>query len=104
MNPGNPHDPRDPSLRGDADGGKACPPPGQPGHGCTAVLRRQQARIVESRPAGRYTDAFELICWDCGDHPYLDYSEVSSRLQRLRGPYTMGAGLAAYERHIGLAG
>jgi hypothetical protein len=22
---------------------------------------------------GGYTDVFELICGECGDHPYLDY-------------------------------
>jgi hypothetical protein len=38
----------------------------------------------------------------CGDHPYLDYREVSPRLQQIRGPYTMEAGLAAYEAHLGL--
>jgi hypothetical protein len=39
---------------------------------------------------------FELICGDCGDHLYLDYSsEVPARLQRLRGPRTIRAALAA---------
>lgn len=52
---------------------------------------------------GGYTAAFEVICGDCGDHPYLDYSQISLRLQRIRGPYTMAAGLAAYEQHLGLA-
>jgi hypothetical protein len=75
---------------------------GQPGHGCTASLRRQPARIVEGRMGGGYTDAFELICCQCGDHSYLDYSEISPRLQRIRGPYTMEAGLAAYEKYLGL--
>jgi len=78
------------------------PLPGQPGHGCTTSLRRQPARIVEGRMEGGYTDAFELICCECGDHPYLGYSEISPRLQRIRGPYTMEAGLAAYDRHLGL--
>ena len=49
----------------------------QPGDGWTAVLRRQPARMVEGRPEGGYTDLFEIICCDCGDHPYLDYCEVS---------------------------
>jgi hypothetical protein len=49
---------------------------------------------------GRYTDVFELICPSCGDHPYLDHSEVPLRLQRLRGPYPLGAGVAAYEEHL----
>jgi hypothetical protein len=46
---------------------------------------------------------FELICGDCGDHLYLDYSEVPARLQRLRGPRDIRAALAAYDRHLGLA-
>jgi hypothetical protein len=53
---------------------------------------------------GGYTDKFELICPSCGDHPYLDYSEVAPRLQWLRGPRTLEAGLAAYAKHLGLDG
>ena len=59
----------------------------QPRHGRTTVLRRQPARIVEGQPEGGYTNAFGIICCDCGDHPDLDYSEVSPGLQRIRGPY-----------------
>ena len=81
--------------------GDAVLPVGQFGHGLTASLRRQPARRVEGRVEGGYTGAFELICADCGDHLYLDYSEVSPRLRRIRGPYTMQAGLAAYEEHLG---
>jgi len=51
---------------------------------------------------GGYTEAFELICCDCGDDPYLDYSQISFRLQQIRGPYTMRAGIAAYKQHLGL--
>ena len=51
--------------------------------------------------AGGDTGAFELICGQCGDHPYLDYSEIPPRLQQIRGPYTLEAGLAAYENHLG---
>jgi anti-sigma regulatory factor (Ser/Thr protein kinase) len=51
---------------------------------------------------GGYTDVFELICPGCGDHSYLNYSEVSPRLQQIRGPYTMGQGLAVYAEHLGL--
>ena len=75
---------------------------GQPWRGWAAVLRRQPARMVEGRQEGGYTDVFEVICCDCGDHPYLDYREVSPELQRIRGPYPMEAGLTAYEKHIGL--
>jgi len=51
---------------------------------------------------GGYTGAFELICCECGDHPYLDYSEISPRPQRIRGPYTLRAGITAYEKHLAL--
>jgi hypothetical protein len=76
---------------------------GQPGHGSTAVLRRQPVRIVDGRFQGGYTDLYELICPSCGDHPYLDYSEVPPQLQWLRGPHRLEAGLAAYHRHLGLS-
>ncbi len=65
-----------------------------------SFLRRQPSRIVGGRSEGGYTSMFEVICYDCGDSPYLDYSEVSARLQRLRGPYTLREGLAAYEEHL----
>jgi hypothetical protein len=52
---------------------------------------------------GGYTDVFELICGECGDHPYLDYREIPPRLQLIRGPYPLEAGLRAYEEHLGLA-
>jgi len=73
----------------------------QPGDGWTVVLRRQPARIVEGRPEGGYTDAFEIICCDCGDHPDRNYSEVSPELQQVRGPYPIADGVAAYEKHLG---
>ncbi len=66
-----------------------------------SFLRRQPVRIVAGRIEGGYTSAFEVICYNCGDDPYLDYSEISRRLQRLRGPYTLREGLAAYEEHLG---
>ncbi len=67
----------------------------QPGDGWTVVLRRQPARMVEGRPEGGYTDASEIICRDCGDHPGLDYSEVSPELQRVHGPYPVADGISA---------
>ncbi len=70
------------------------------GQTARSFLRRQPARIVEGKSGGGYTSVFEVICCDCGDNPYLDYSEVSARLQRLRGPYTLREGLAAYEEHL----
>jgi hypothetical protein len=72
----------------------------QPRRGWTTVLRRQPARIVDGQPEGGYTNAFEIICCDCGDHPDLDYSEVSPGLQRIRGPYPIADGVAAYEKHV----
>jgi hypothetical protein len=66
------------------------------------VLRSQPVLIVDGRVEGGHTGAFELICCECGDNPYLDYSQISPRLQQIRGPYTIAEGLAAYEQHLGL--
>ena len=74
----------------------------QPALGWTVVLRRQPARIVDGRPRGGYTNAFELICCDCGDHPGLDYHDVSPELQQTRGPYPIAAAVTAYEQHLHL--
>jgi hypothetical protein len=71
-----------------------------PSHGWTVVLRRQPVRMVEGRPEGGYTDLFEIICCDCGDHPDLDYHDVSPELRRIRGPYPIAAGVAAYKKHV----
>ena len=71
----------------------------EPTLGWTLVLRRQPVRIVDGRPEGGYTDAYELVCWECGDDPDLDYREVSPDLQRIRGPYRFSAGIAAYGQH-----
>jgi hypothetical protein len=100
--PRSPHDSGDPGLRINAEDDAARPCAGQPGHGRTASLRRQPVRIADGRAEGGYTGVFELICSDCGDHPYLDYSEVSPRLQQIRGPYTMSVGLTVYTKHLGL--
>jgi hypothetical protein len=75
---------------------------GQRVDGWTVVLRRQPTRIVHGRAEGPYTDAFEIICRDCGDDPGLGYSQVSARLQLVRGPYPIADGIAAYEDHLGL--
>jgi hypothetical protein len=98
------HRSRDPWLRVDVGDAVTVPAAGQAGHGRTASLRRQPVAIVDGRIEGGYTDKFELICPSCGDHPYLDYSEVAPRLQWLRGPRTLEAGLAAYAKHLGLDG
>lgn len=94
------NDSRDPCRQ---TGGITLPLTGQPGHGQTASLRRQPVRIVYGRIEGGYSDVFELICPSCGDYPYLDYSEVPPELQRIRGPYPLEAGLAAYEEHLTLS-
>ena len=85
--------PRDPWLRMGPMVGMIFPLPGEPGHGRTAFVRRQPVRIVDGRVEGGNTDVFELICPGCGDNPYVDYSEVPSQLQRLRGPRTVEAAL-----------
>jgi hypothetical protein len=97
--PGGPHDSRDPRLRPGSPGFRTSPQAGRAGHGRTAVLRSQPVLVVDGRVEG---GAFELICCECGDNPYLDYSQVSPRLQQIRGPYPIAEGLAAYEQHLGL--
>ena len=100
--PGSQPGARDPLPRVHTEGDVTSPFAGQPGHGRTASLRRQPVRIVDGRVEGGHTNTFELICPACGDHPDLDYSQVSPRLQWLRGPRTLQAALAAYEKHLGL--
>ena len=77
---------------------------GELGHGFGAILRRYRpALIADGRAEGSHAGEFELICFDCGDDPGLDYSEASPRLQRIRGPRTMETAWTAYESHLGLA-
>jgi hypothetical protein len=83
--------------------GAAVPGAGELGHGFGAVLRRQPAPGAHGLPEGAHATLFELICFECGDNPCLDYSQVSVRLQRIRGPRTMETAWAAYEQHLGLA-
>lgn len=73
-----------------------------PGRQWTLVLRRKPVRLAAGRPQGGYTDTYELVCADCGDDPDVDYGEVSPALRRIRGPYLIAAGVAAYERHVRL--
>jgi hypothetical protein len=68
--------------------------------GWTVVLRRQPVRIVDGQAEDGYTDVFELICCDCGDHPDLDYRDISFELQQIRGPYPIAAGVTAYGQHL----
>jgi hypothetical protein len=73
---------------------------GPAGLGWTVVLRRQPARIVAGQPEGGYSSMFEIVCCYCGDHPDLDYRDVTPKLQRIRGPYPVAAGVAAYGNHL----
>jgi len=73
---------------------------GPAGLGWTVVLRRQPAHIVAGRPEGGYSSMFEIVCCYCGDHPDLDYRDVSPKLQRIRGPYPVAAGVVAYGNHL----
>ena len=72
----------------------------RPGHGWTVVLRRQPLRMIDGRPEGGYTDTFEIICCHCGDDPDLDFRDVSPEHQRIRGPYPIADGVAAYKKHV----
>ena len=72
----------------------------QTGLGWTVVLRRQTVQIVEGGGEGGYTDAYELVCCECGDHPDTNYRQVSAELRQIRGPYPIAAGIAAYGRHV----
>jgi len=71
----------------------------EPALGWTLVPRGQPVCLVEGRPEGGYTDAYELICSDCGDDPDLDYRGVSPDLQRIRGPYRLSGIIEAYGQH-----
>lgn len=64
------------------------------------VLRRQRSRAAGGKPRGGYGYAFEIICRDCGDDPGREYQDIPPRLQRIRGPYWIEAGVAEYEAHF----
>jgi len=74
----------------------------QPRQSWTVVLRRQPACIANGYAQGPYTDMFEIICYDCGDDPGLDYRDVPPHLQLTRGPYPLRDGVTAYDQHLGL--
>jgi len=59
--------------------------------------------MVAGQLEGGYSNAFEIVCCDCGDDPDLGYHNVSPELQQIRGPHQpIAAGIAAYEEHIAL--
>jgi hypothetical protein len=64
------------------------------------TLRRQEARTVDGKPDGGYSDAFEVICCECGDDPRQNYQDVPPWLHRLRGPYLIDTGVKQYGAHI----
>jgi hypothetical protein len=74
----------------------------QPRSDWATVLRCQPGRVVTGRPECGCTGAYEIVCRVCGDDPALDYRDVSPRLQLVRGPYQLMAGVAAYLKHMGL--
>lgn len=95
---------RDPRGGAAAGGVMAVPVAGQRGHGIAASIRCQPVLFAEGPGEGGFRDAFEVVCGDCGDDLYWDYSEIPPSLQRIRGPYaTVAAALAAYDQHLGLA-
>ena len=51
------------------------------------------------RPEGGCTDSYELICYDCGDDPDMDYRDISPDFQRIRGPCRLSACIEAYGQH-----
>ena len=72
----------------------------QHGAGWTAVLPRQPVSLATGRRECGYTAASE-IRGDCGDHPDLDYRDISPLLHRIREPHPLPDGVAAYEKRFG---
>jgi hypothetical protein len=72
----------------------------QYGAGRPVVLPLQPVSIVTGRREGGYTAPCKVRC-DYGDHPDLDYREIFSRLQRIRGPYLIADGVTTYEKRLG---
>lgn len=71
-------------------------PPGGDG---TLCLRKRPASYFDGQPDDGRPDVYELVCGDCGDDPWHDYSEVSAELQRVRGPHSLEAGIEAFVKH-----
>ena len=74
----------------------------QPTLGWTVVLRRQPVRIVKVSLKAATPMHMSFVCCECGDHPDLDYREISAELRRIRGPYMFAVGIAAYGEHVRL--
>jgi hypothetical protein len=45
------------------------------------------------------TSTFEIICRTCGDDPAVDHRQAPAELRRIRGSYTLTAGIAAFLEH-----
>ena len=97
-----PRDSRDPWLRAAAGQAVTSPPAGQPGHGNEAVVRKQPVRMEDGCVEGGYNEVFEVICPSCGDSPDLNFSEISPRLQWLRGPHSLEVAVAVFHKHQGI--
>ena len=62
------------------------------------ALRRRPASSSDRYPDGG-TSTFEIICRTCGDDPALDHRQAPAELRRIRGSYTLTAGIAAFLTH-----
>src|ERR1700751_3449766 len=62
------------------------------------ALRRRPASSSGRHPDGD-TSTFEIICRMCGDDPGLDHRQAPAELRRIRGSYTLTAGIAAFLTH-----
>ena len=63
----------------------------------TISLRREPASPDAGNPED--TAAYEVICRYCGDDPALDHRQAPAELRRIRGSYTLMAGIAAFLKH-----
>jgi hypothetical protein len=96
-----PFDPGDPWLWLGAEGARVLAWPGQPGHGCTAVLRSRPAMVAGGQRAGGPAGASGLTCCERGGDPYLDCPRAFSHLPKIRGRHAIAGRLAAHERRLG---
>jgi hypothetical protein len=58
--------------------------------------------IVDGQRTDGHSGASGLICCECGDNPYLDYSAACPHPQKIRGPCAIGGRRDAYGQHPGL--
>ena len=72
----------------------------QYGAGWMVAQPLQPVSTATGRRQRGYTAPCEVRC-DCGDHRDLEYREIFSRLQRIRGPYLNADGVTPYEKRLG---